>query len=254
MSGNAAAGRTGLVLAAGYGSRHALGDETVLKPLLQVGGRALIFRVMEGLERAGCSRVVVVLGFGEDRIRRYFEEFYDGKAEVVFVSNPRFDLHNGMSVLAARDELPPTFVLAMADHVFDESVMTLVTRHSALDDGATLVVDFKLDSILDIDDATKVFVDGGRILRIGKALEDFNAVDCGLFLAGDSLIQALEDVSRPTGNASLSDGIQELAETGRMEALDLGSGRWQDVDTAETLLAAEQLLATVAHPPRVPRA
>jgi 1L-myo-inositol 1-phosphate cytidylyltransferase len=242
MTGSATSDRTGLILAAGYGSRHAVGNQVELKPLLPVAGRPLILRAIDGLEQAGCGRVVIVLGYEASRIHAAITENYDAGVELDFVVNPRFDLQNGVSVLAARDRLPDDFVLAMADHVFEPSVMALVSRHRCPPDGATLVVDYKLDSILDMDDATKVIVLDGRVMRIGKALEEYNAVDCGVFLAGHALLAAIEDVRQKKGDASLSDGVQKLSAEARMEALDLGPGRWQDVDNAEMMIAAELLL------------
>lgn len=243
MSESATPDRTGLILAAGYGSRHAVGDQVVPKPLLPVAGRPLILRAIDGLEQAGCGRVVIVLGYEAPRIQAAITQNYGDGVEIDFVVNTRFDLQNGISVLAARELLPDDFVLAMADHVFEPSVMALVSRHRSPADGATLVVDSKLDFILDMEDATKVVVRNGRVVRIGKALENFNAVDCGVFLAGHALLAALEGVRDEKGDASLSDGVQKLAAEGRMEALDLGPGRWQDVDNADMMIAAERLLS-----------
>jgi choline kinase len=237
-----AAGRTGLILAAGYGSRHAVGGQMVIKPLLPVRGRALILRSIDGLRRAGCTRVVVVLGHEGDQLRTFISEACGHALEIVFVHNSRFDLHNGVSVLAAREVLPDEFVLAMADHVFDRTVMDLLAGLSCPAGGACLIVDSKLDSILDMHDATKVVVKKGRVIDIGKELKHFNAVDCGVFLAGPALLAALAALLRSTDNASLSDGVRVLAAAGRMYAVDLGSARWQDVDTPEMLAAAERML------------
>lgn len=233
-------GRTGLVLAAGRGIRQ--GNERVPKPLLAVGGQPLILRVLAGLERAGCARTVVVLGHQGERIQRTLDAQYAGSSQVEFVSNPRFDLGNGISVLSARERLPDRFLLVMADHVFEDSVMDLVSERSSPPDGATVVIDSKLESIFDMDDATKVYVENGRVLNIGKGLTRFNAVDCGLFLAGTSLMAELDAVFQERGDASLSEGVLRLARDGRMGALDLGDRWWQDVDTPEMLAAAERLI------------
>jgi choline kinase len=241
-SGLSPSGRTGLVLAAGYGSRHALRGEMILKPLLPVGGRPLILRAIDGLQRAGCVRVVIVLGHEAQQIRASITDSCSSELELIFVQNARFDLHNGVSVLAARDVLPDEFVLAMADHVFEPSAMDMVAGLSCPPGGASLIVDFKLESIFDMDDATKVMVRDGLVIDIGKDLSDFNAVDSGVFLAGPALLDALDDVLRTTGNASLSEGVRQLATAGRMHAVDLGDAQWQDVDTPAMLAAAERLL------------
>ena len=55
--------RTGVILAAGFGSRLALdGRNTTLKPLTQIAGVSLLERAIRGLELAGCERVVIVVG------------------------------------------------------------------------------------------------------------------------------------------------------------------------------------------------
>ncbi len=241
--------RTGVVLAAGFGSRLAgVVDETDLKPLTPVAGRPLIVRTLEGLERAGCDRVVVVLGYQPDAMRDGIEAAYDGPLDLVFVVNERYELSNGVSVLAAREHLAPDggaagpFVLTMADHVIGDEVMDLARVHTPDPDGATLLVDAKLATIFDMDDATKARVESGRIVAIGKELDAFDAVDTGVFVCTDALLDALAAVEAETGDASLSDGVRQLAQAGRMRALDIGDGWWQDVDTPEMLAQAEAVL------------
>lgn len=242
--------RTGVVLAAGFGSRLAGAvDETRLKPLTPVAGRPLIVRTLESLGRAGCGRVVIVLGYQPDAMRAGIEAAYDGPLDLVFVVNARYELGNGVSVLAARDHLAPDggaggpFVLTMADHVIGDEVMDLAGAHTPEPGGATLLVDSKLVTIFDMDDATKARVEDGRIVAIGKELEAFDAVDTGVFVCTDALLDALAAVEAETGDASLSDGVRRLAEAGRMRALDIGDGWWQDVDTPEMLAQAEAVLA-----------
>ncbi|MGM0574726.1 MAG: NTP transferase domain-containing protein [Myxococcota bacterium] len=235
--------RTGVILAAGFGSRlSGISDETTLKPLTPVAGRPLLFRTIENLDLAGCDRVVVVVGHGAEEVREETVREFEGHIDVVFVRNDDYDLANGVSVLAARPHVPGDFVLTMADHVIDEDVMHLAAAHAPPTDGATLLVDRKLESIFDMDDATKVLTDGDRIARIGKGLVDYDAVDTGLFVCTSALMEALDAVFSERGDASLSDGIQTLAERGTMRVLDIGDGFWQDVDTPAMLRHAEQTL------------
>ena len=243
MSGADAAGRTGLVLAAGFGSRLAGAvPETALKPLTPVAGTPLLVRTLRSLERAGCTRAVVVLGHGAEATRAGIAAAYTGPLALAFVVNPRYDLANGVSVLAARPHLDGPFVLTMADHVVGDEVMDLARGHVPEPGGATLLVDYKLDTIFDMDDATKVRVEDGRVVAIGKDLAGFNAVDTGVFVCTDGLLDALEAVYHERGDASLSDGVRRLAAAGRMAALDVGDGFWQDVDTPAMLAHAEAVL------------
>lgn len=236
-------GRTGLILAAGFGSRLAgTVDETDLKPLTPVAGTPLIARTLVSLERAGCDRVVIVLGYEPETVRAGIKSVYDGPLEITFVVNEAYALQNGVSVLAARPHLGRTFVLTMADHVIGNEVMDLARGHRPPPDGATLLVDSKLESIFDMDDATKVHVESGRVQAVGKHLADYNAVDTGVFVCSPALLEALAAVYEATGDAALSDGVRRLAEQGRMHALDIGDGFWQDVDTPEMLAHAETML------------
>lgn len=237
--------RVGVVLAAGFGSRLRGTDaETFLKPLTRVGGVPLLLRVVRSLEVAGCTRVVVVTGFGAPDISSSFRELYQGPAEVIFTVNRLYELANGLSVLAARPHVAGDFVLMMADHVVGDEVMAIAGAHCPLADGATLLVDHKLDTIFDMDDATKVLADGaGRIQHIGKQIERYNCVDTGVFVCTQALMDAIDRVYHERGDASLSDGVQALSAQGTMRVVDIGDGFWQDVDTPEMLGHAEVVLA-----------
>ncbi len=131
----------------------------------------------------------------------------------------------------------------MADHVFGDEVMELARGHEPPAGGATLLVDSKLDQIFDMDDAMKVVLRGGLVDRIGKQLTEFDAIDTGLFVCTDGLMQELDAEYRGRGDASLSDGVARLARRGLMQTLDIGDGFWQDVDTPAMLEHADSQLA-----------
>lgn len=233
--------RTGVILAAGFGSRLAAENPDSIKPLTQVAGRPLMLRTLASLRRAGCDRVVVVVGYRGELIREQVSRAYDGPLELAFVTNERFDLANGVSVLAARPHVPGEFVLTMADHVFGDEVMDVAATAAPPDGGATLLVDRKLAEVFDMDDATKVRTTDGLIREIGKQLSDFDAVDTGLFVCTHGLFDALQSELDARGDASLSDGMKRLADGGLASVTDVGPGRWQDVDTPEMLAQAERV-------------
>ncbi len=236
--------RTGVVLAAGLGSRLAPeGASASIKPLIEVNETPLLFRTFRGLERAGCSRVVVVLGHEAARLRTEIESRYDGPLELEFTLNSHYALKNGVSALCARPHVSGTFVLTMSDHVVEDAIMDRVRDHEPPAGGATLCVDYKIDQVFDLDDATKVVERGGRLVDIGKALPNFNCIDTGVFVCTTGLLDAIEEVYRETGDASLSNGVARLAAQGRMTVLDVEDGFWQDVDTPEMLAHAESSLS-----------
>lgn len=236
--------RTGLILAAGFGSRLAgVSDVTRLKPLTPVAGQPLLLRTLDSLALAGCGRVVTVLGHGRDDVKEAVLAQYTGPLALDFVFNDRYELQNGVSVLAAREAIDGDFVLTMADHVFGDDVMERARTHTPPPNGATLLVDYKLDTIFDMDDATKVQAENHRIVEIGKHLTQYNCVDTGLFVCTPGLMDALAAVYAQQGDASLSAGIQHLARHDRMQVLDIGEGFWQDVDTPAMLQHATRMLS-----------
>lgn len=235
--------RVGVVLAAGFGSRLATeGDATSNKPLLEVAGRPLFDRTLRSLEVARCARVVIVLGHEAELLQRRIEADYSGALPMTFAHNPDYQLSNGLSVLCAEPYVSGEFVLTMADHILGDELMALVADHHPPPEGATLCVDYKLDAIFDMDDATKVWAADGLIASIGKQIPDYNCIDTGVFICTRALLHALEEVRAAKGDASLSDGIQTLASQKKMSVLDIGDGFWQDVDTPEMLAHAEAML------------
>lgn len=237
--------RTGVILAAGFGSRLAgTVSSTDLKPLTPVAGKPLIYRTIESLSTAGCTRVVIVLGFAFDEIKQDILSTYDGDVEIEFVQNDKYDLGNGISVLAAKEKLPEDgdFILTMADHILSDGMMKIAANHNPPVNGASLLVDYKIDTILDMDDATKVLEENGKIEQIDKQLTDYNCIDTGVFVCTHALLNAIEETFNQKGDASLSDGVKQLADKGKMTVVDIKEHFWQDVDTPEMLAYAEEYL------------
>jgi choline kinase len=237
--------KTGVVLAAGLGSRLAdwlPGQGS--KPLAMVHGEQLILRTFRSLERAGCTRIVVVLGHLADLIQKELRLLYSGSAELVFAINPDFKKQNGLSVLAAEPFVQGDyFILTMSDHILSDELMDIAGAFIPEPGTAALMVDYKVDSIFDMDDATKVWSENNRVVHIGKQITSYNCIDTGVFVCTRVLFDKLSAVYRKRGDASLSEGVKALADTGNMHTVDVGDAFWQDVDTPEMLEYAEKVLA-----------
>jgi choline kinase len=243
--------RKGIILAAGLGSRL-VGerDHVNCKPLMLVDNIELLIRTIKSLEFAFCDEVIIVLGHQAERIENYISSEYDGDVLLQFVVNRKYSLQNGISVLAAEPYVGNEFVLTMADHILDDEIMQLIRNHHPLKGGATLCVDFKVDTIFDIQDATKVLAEDSRIKRIGKELKEYNCIDTGVFIGSKGLMDAINQVYLEKGDAALSEGVQLLADKGQMEVLDIKGAFWQDVDNLDMLQHAEKLLNGTAKWPK----
>lgn len=232
-----------VILAAGKGTRIRGEAQPLPKPLVRVGGLTLLKRAMLTAKKAGITRFVVVVGCDGDQVRGAI----DGDAElegleIVWADNPDYHLGNGVSVLKAAPHIEGEFFLMMADHVVDPAIYRTLQKEPARG-GLVLAVDRKLDTIFDMDDATKVVTDAHeRIVRIGKQLDEFDAVDTGVFRCDPQVFDELEQVYAEKGDTSLSDGVQRLAARKLARTADVGGAWWQDVDTPDTIGHAEKLL------------
>ena len=238
--------RQAVILAAGLGSRLRSDEQPLPKPLVYFGGVPLLKRTILTAHRAGVDRFVIVVGCQGDEVRSAIDGDPDlANVELVWVRNPDYELSNGVSVLAAAPHVEGEFFLSMSDHALDVEIFeTLQSTPSR--DGVVLAVDYKLDTIFDMDDATKVKVarrsGGDAIADIGKTIPAYDAVDTGVFRCGSSLFDALRVVYEHRGDTSLSDGIVALAARGRAFVADVGEAWWQDVDTADTHVHGEGVL------------
>ena len=233
-----------VILAAGHGSRlRALSDS---KPLTMLAGTPLIERVIAAAAAAGARDFVVVTGHEADRVEAHLATL-PGRLGVAVtpVRAPDWDRPNGFSVLAAAEAIRGPYLLLMSDHLFDSEIPRRLLRNAPPEADLTLAVDRDLESpLLDMEDATKVEVGSdGRIVRIGKTIAEFTAIDTGIFLATPALAEAIRANVAAGGGGSLSEGVQGLAERGTAFTVDSGGHPWIDVDDPRSFAAAEALMA-----------
>jgi choline kinase len=229
-----------LILAAGNGSRIASVAAGVPKPLVPLRGIPLLEHVMMSCQEAGITRFVIVVGYRADLIRRWFAERPLDGISVTLIENPDYHKANGVSALAAKDELHNPFLLLMSDHIFEPKTARALVQQPLVDDEVILAVDHNVDDVFDLDDATKVTCETDHIVDIGKDLARYDALDTGMFLCSPALFHRLESAKRD-GNCSLSDGMRQLAREQKLRAFDIGDAHWQDVDSPEALAHAENV-------------
>lgn len=227
-----------VVLAAGDGDRFR-GPGVTQKLLHPVLGRPLLLRTLEAARDAGIARVTVVLGYEAERVRALVDAHVTEDLAISYVVNDQWRLENGLSVLAAREAAAgEPIVLLMGDHLFEPAVLRRL-RAVALEPGESILgIDTRPADPAVAAEATKVRLDGTRIVAIGKALTEYDALDTGMFVCAPALFDALEE-ARAAGDTTLTGGIRVLAERGAMRAFDIGDAGWCDIDTLGDLHAAE---------------
>jgi histidinol-phosphate aminotransferase len=202
----------------------------------------LVVRVLRTLRSAGIQEAVVITGFQGEAVRAALKAEQGLGLKLSFVDNQHFEKKNGVSLLAAAAYVDRECLLTMSDHLYSPELVRRLLAADVPEGSCALAVDYDIERCFDLDDATKVGVELGKIKRIGKELESYDALDTGVFRIGPALIAELAAVEASTGDCSLSDGVQALSRRGRFLATDVGDVRWVDVDTPQAMACAEAML------------
>ena len=113
-----------IILAAGRGER--LGDAAAGRPkcLLRFGGKTLLQRHIENLDRAGISRIVIVTGYRHEHIEAALAQT-KSRTPVETVVNPDYELGSIVSLHCAGDVLAggADTILMDADVLYDPDIL-----------------------------------------------------------------------------------------------------------------------------------
>ena len=241
-----------LIVAAGKGTRINGEDTPKPKPLFTCHGKYLIEHVIERLKIAGITHIYIVVGFMKEHLMSAIGNGEKYQLTITYIENEEYEKANGLSVYKAKHHLKEPFILAMSDHIFEQvavnKFVTAMKQQSTNSSSSststptpknTLYTDLKLDTISDIDDATKVQQQNDKIISIHKKLTEFNAVDTGMFYLTPEFFTALEKAQQ-NGDYSITGGVQTLANKGQMHTYDIGPHRWMDIDTKKELQILEE--------------
>jgi CDP-L-myo-inositol myo-inositolphosphotransferase len=231
-----------LIIAAGRGSRLSTNGDP--KPLIPVLGLSLIERVILTAKKGGLTDFYVVTGYNGEKVRPFLDRFSQRRnIDITHITNDEWEKGNGLSVLKAKKLLDENFILLMGDHIFDESILVRLTSEKIADDELMLAIDYNIknDKLVDVNDVSKVVVEGNKVLNIGRNIRKYNAYDAGISLCSPAIFSAIEE-GLSDGNDSLSRGIGVMAEKEKVKAIDIENDYWIDVNTKSDCRKAAKLL------------
>jgi len=235
-----------IITAAGQSSR--LWETTGREPktLLPFGDASILAAILGNFSRIGVRQFLLVTGYRSDLIAEHLREHDNFGVSVEFLENPEWHRGNGLSVFLALSHLAPEepVFLSMADHVVSPGAL------AAVRDGPErmnlLLVDPHVEECFDIEDATKVRLEGDRIVDIGKDLPTYDVLDCGIFRLDQRFRSALE-VAIGQGREGISDGVRQMVRGEGFGTVPLPPGSaWLDIDTPESYQHALARRATFA--------
>ncbi len=216
-----------MILAAGRGERLRPLTDRVPKPLIEVGGKALIVRHLEALAEAGFREVVINLAWLGDRIKAHLGNGRAFGLSIAYSDEPPGALETAGGIAQALPLLGnQPFVVIAGDVLCDYPPAQLRPPHE--DDLGHLVM---------IDNPTyhpggDFALDQGRLNLHGQARLTFS----GIAVYSPNLFKALKP-----GRRALRPVFEAAIAANRLSA-EHYSGLWSDIGTAERLAAAEQWL------------
>ena len=232
----------GVILAAGDGGRLRPLTDSQPKVLLPVQKRPLISYPLRALASQGITEIAIVVGHRARQVTEALENCAARDYSLEFVYNPDHEGGNALSLRAARDFVgDDPFILCMGDHIIEPALISMVL--AARPAATTLVVDSEASLDSQLNDATRVLVDGdNRLVRIGKRLRKWNAVDTGVFRFTPDVFSTVEDLYGQRGDSlELNDVMRFLAaHDPHVDTCDVSGLFWTDVDTIEDYRSAEQ--------------
>src|SRR5438477_1779251 len=127
------------ILCGGKGTRMRGGEEPVPKPLVEIGGRPILWHVMSIYAAHGLNRFILLCGHGRTEIEA-FAATTPADWDVTCVETG-LDTPTGGRVAQARDLLESgTFCLTYADGVADIDLDALLAFHQGEGAAATMTV------------------------------------------------------------------------------------------------------------------
>lgn len=227
--------RRAMVLAAGLGSRMLPLTETRPKPLIEVGGRALIDHALDRLAAVGVEAAVVNVHHFADQIERHLK---DRQAPRIVISDERaLLLDTGGGVAKALPQLGPApFFHVNSDTLWIDGVTSNLRHLAARFDTAAMDALLLLAST-----ATSVGYSGRGdfVMAPDGRLQRRPEREIAPFVyAGVAILSPAMFAGAPAGAFSLNRLFDRAAEAGRLFGIRL-DGLWMHVGTPEAIAAAE---------------
>ena len=230
-----------LIIAGGIGSR--LKHRGEIKPLIPLLGLPILERSIKTLKACGIEDFYIVTGYKHEKFHPFLEDLTKKEGvRITSIINSDWEKENGYSVYQARNHLKDSFLLLMADHLFDQEIIRLMKDQLVHTDEVLLAVDHNITNhYVNPHDATRVLVQDRRIIEIGKGIGNFNGYDTGIFLCTPVIFKVLKE-SIDKGNTTLTGAVRLLAQKGKVRAVDITGRFWVDIDDEETFRKAEKYL------------
>lgn len=231
-----------VILAGGFGTRLAEETEVRPKPMVEIGGRPILWHIMKGFAHHGVRDFTVALGYKGDVIKQFFLDYYalsndltidlrSGTVEprkrqaeewTVDLIDTGYDTHTGGRVRRLQPHLGDrTFIVTYGDGVSDVDVTALLDFHRRAGTIATVT------AVRPPARFGGLFFDGDKVTGFTEKPQAGEGWINGGFLVFEPQIF---DYLKGDASSLESDALEALAADGQLSAY-RHDGFWQCMDT-----------------------
>ena len=126
-----------VILAGGYGTRISEESNMIPKPLIEIGGKPILWHIMKIYSAYKIDDFIICLGYKGEKIKEYFEQF-DSKLWNIQLIDTGLDTMTGGRLKRIQNHLDGTFCLTYGDGVSDVNIDNLISFHRREKSLATL--------------------------------------------------------------------------------------------------------------------
>ena len=230
-----------LILAGGRGTRISEESQTRPKPMVDIGGRPILWHIMKIYEAAGITDFVILLGYKGYMIKEYFVNYYLHSSDLtidlanqsiktlqsntepwnITLLDTGVETMTGGRLLRAKEHIgDETFCFTYGDGVTDLDVRNVVDLHRRTGAVATTT------AVLPPSRWGRLSIDNDRATFREKPPEDGGWINGGFFVAEPSLLDHIEGDSTVFEAAP----VERLSADGQLAAYQ-HHGFWYGMDT-----------------------
>ena len=230
-----------VILAGGLGTR--LSEETDIKPkpMVEVGGKPILWHIMKIYENYGFNNFTLALGYKGEVIKDYFINYHAHSSDLAInLKNGEISFSNQVSedwnvslintgissmtggrLLRLRDKLKATFMLTYGDGVSDVNLQELLKFHKSHGKIATVT------AVIPSARFGGMHVDDGKVLNFKEKPQSGSGwINGGFFIFETSIFDYLDDDTTVLEQKPM----EKLVNDGELMAYQ-HHGYWQCMDT-----------------------
>ena len=126
-----------VILAGGYGTRISEESHLLPKPMIEIGGKPILWHIMKIYSAYKIDDFVICLGYKGEKIKKYFGQF-DSKLWNIQLIDTGLDTMTGGRLKRIQDKIDDTFCVTYGDGLSDINLNDLILFHKEKRSLATL--------------------------------------------------------------------------------------------------------------------